>query len=108
MLPLTLVGGARCVGSVRVAPSSFICRCRGDGAEHAIGLIVGTGCEIECVGARIPAAAQGQGPQPVDNDGVAFAILEGAEEMPVGVERIYFPIAEIANENIAAETAKGE
>ena len=31
-----------------------------------------------------------------------------AEEIPVGVERMYFPIAEIADEDVAAEPAKGE
>src|SRR5438445_3215934 len=36
-----------------------VCRCRSDGAEQAIGLTVRTGCEIESIGVRIPAAAQG-------------------------------------------------
>src|SRR4030095_10962846 len=105
---IPLLGGSRCGSSLRVAPSSFIFRCRGDGAEHAIGFIVGTGCEIERVGARIPAAAQGHGPQPGDHDGAALAILEGAEASPVGVESMYAPIAEIAAQDVAAEPAKGE
>src|SRR3989442_937166 len=108
MLPPTLVGGARCVGSVRVAPSSFLFRCRGDGAEHAIGLIVGTSCEIQRVGARVSTPTQSQRPQPVDHDRLAFEVLKSTEEIPISIEGVYVPIAEIANENIAAEPAKGE
>jgi hypothetical protein len=46
--------------------------------------------------------------QRYDDDGLAFAILEGVEEVAVGVERIYFPVAETAHEDGAAEPAERE
>jgi hypothetical protein len=38
---------------------------------------------------------------------IAFAVYERTEEIPVRIERGYSSIAEIANEDIAAEKAKG-
>src|SRR5262249_2863943 len=83
-----------------------VLRGRSDAAEQAIGFTVRTRGEVERIGARVPATTQGEGPQPVDHDRLAFAVPEGAEELPVGVERMDFPIAEVADENVAAEPAK--
>src|SRR5215472_6955264 len=81
---------------------------RGDRAKQTVHLVMGAGCEIERVGARIPAAAQGQFPQPIDDDWLAIGVPESTAKIPVRVERVYFPVTEISNENIAAEPAKGE
>src|SRR5215831_17980224 len=87
-------------------------RCSAPGATSmpspATSAVIGTGGEKERVGTGIPAAAQGQRPQPVEYDRLAVHVLEGSEEFPVRGERVYFPIAEIADEDIAAEAAKGE
>jgi hypothetical protein len=83
-------------------------RGRRDRAEQAVGLPVGTGRKVKCVGIRVPAAAQSERPQPIDSERLAFSISESTEEISVGIERVYLPIAEIANKNISAELAKGE
>src|SRR5262249_38762373 len=77
-------------------------------AKQAIGLAVGAGCKIKRFGVGVLAAAQGQCPQPVDNDRLAVAVSECTPEIPVRIECIYLPIAEIADEDIAAESTKGE
>src|SRR5262245_65940738 len=87
---------------------SVMARCLSDGAERAIGFIVRSSREIESVGARISPTAQGQRPQPIDHDGVVVVVLEAAEEMAVRVERVNLAVPEIADEDVAAEPAKGE
>src|SRR5262249_39753489 len=79
-----------------------------DGAEQTIGLVIGTGSEVERIGTGISAAAQGQHPQPVDHDRLLVDVTQNAKEIPVGIECVYPTIAEIADQDIAAEPAKGE
>ena len=69
---------------------------------------VGTGREVKRVGIGVPAAAQRQCPQPVDLDLFAIVVPEDTEEIPVLVQRAYFSIAEIADQDVAAEPAKRE
>jgi hypothetical protein len=52
--------------------------------------------------------AQSQRPQSVDNDRFAFVVPEGAAAIPVRLKRVYCLSSEIADEDIAAEPAKGE
>ena len=85
-----LAGSSRAHMRARVAPS-FLGQCRGDGAEHAMGLLVGTSGEIERVRSRVSAAAQDQCPQPVNDDRFALEVSEGAEEVSVGIEGVDFP-----------------
>src|SRR6516165_12603426 len=80
---------------------------RGDRTEKTVGLAVGTGCEIKRVGARFRATAEGQGPQTVDGDPLAVRVPELAQEIPVGVEHVDPAVTEIADEDVAAEPAKG-
>src|SRR5262249_14082174 len=87
---------------------SVMARCRSDGAERAIGFTVRPGREIDSVGARISPTAQGQRPQPVDHDVAIVVVPEAAEKMPVRIERVDLAVAEIADEDVAAEPAKGE
>ena len=47
-------------------------------------------------------------PTTVDYDWFASVASEGTAEIAVRVECVYLPIAEITDENIAAESAKGE
>ena len=51
-------------------------RRRRDRAEQAVGLAIGTGREVERVGARVPAAAQDELPQTVDYQRFAVGAIE--------------------------------
>ena len=88
--------------------TELLFRGRRDRAEQAVGLPVGTGRKVKCVGIRIPAAAQSQRPQPVYCEWLAVGVSESTEEIPVGIEGMYLSVAEVADEDPAAESAKGE
>ena len=81
---------------------------RRDRAKQAISLFVRTGCEVERVGTRFRAAAEGQRPQPVDDQRLIMRVIELIQEMTLGVVNIDFAVAEVADEDVAAEAAKGE
>src|SRR6266849_1510431 len=81
---------------------------RGDRAEQAVALAVGAGGEKERVGARGAAAAQRQGPQAVDRQRLAVAAVELVDEVPALVEGVDPAVAEIADQDVAAEAAEGE
>src|SRR3984957_3903937 len=93
------------VASGRQRSTSFIVR--GDRPKQTIGLVIRTGSEVERVGARFRAAAQGQGPQAVDNNRPAVHVLEWTQEFPVGIEYVDPAVAEIADQDVAAEPPKG-
>lgn len=71
-------------------------RRRRDRSEQPVGLIIGTGCEIEGVGAGIPASAQNQLPQSVDDERLALGAVQLVDKLPLRAEHIDFAVAEIA------------
>ena len=71
------------------------------------GFVVGTGCEVKGARVRVPAAAQGQCPQSIDSEWFACRVSESTEEIPVGIEGMYLSVAEVADEDLAAEPTKG-
>src|SRR6516165_4773217 len=81
---------------------------RSNRAEQTILLAVRTRGEIERIGAGCAPAAQGQLPQPVDNQGLAVGAIEFVDESPARVEHVDLAVAEIADEDVAAEPAEGE
>src|SRR5215468_2514264 len=99
---------AATAGRWRGRSADLLLRGRRDGAEQPVGLVVGTRREIERVRTRVPTAAQSQCPQPIDLEWVAVGVSEGAEEIPVRIEYVDFPVPEIADEDFATKPAKGE
>src|ERR1700694_4711730 len=67
----------------------------------------GASREKERIGFRRAAAAQGQGPQPVYHQSLAIFVLQTPEETSVLVEGVDPAVAEVAHEDVAAESAEG-
>src|SRR5579862_6106897 len=63
--------------------------------------------EIQRIGLRLAPTAQSQGPQAVDHQRLAIGAVQLVDEMPVLVEYIYSAVAEVADEDVAAEPAEG-
>jgi hypothetical protein len=80
--------------------------CWSDDPEESICLLVRTCREVQRVRARIAAATECQSPQTVDSQWIAELILQLIDERAVIVEDIDSTIAEVANENLAAEAAE--
>jgi hypothetical protein len=95
------------VASGRQRSTSFIVCYRGDRPEQTIGLAVRTGSEVERVGARFRAAAQGHGPQPLDINRPAVHVPDWTEEFPVGIEYVDPTVAEIADQDSPLNRPKG-
>src|SRR6516162_2655957 len=85
---------------------SITLRRRRDRAEKAVSLAVGAGREVKRVGARVLPAAEGQGPQSVDGDRLPLEVAHRTEKISVRVERIDPSVAEIPDENVAAESSE--
>src|SRR5579859_7404432 len=80
-----------------------------DHTEETISLLVNAGGEEELVGLPcLPTKAEHQRPQTINDNRLASLIGELAEERAsIGIERIDVSIAEIANQQVMAELAKG-
>src|SRR5579884_737197 len=82
-------------------------RHRLQGAEEAVRFVVNPGGEIEFVGVADEAVAEGDTPQAVNCDRIVVEVFKLTQEsLGVGVEGIDAPIAEVADEQIVAESAK--
>src|SRR5205823_475238 len=80
----------------------------GEAAEEAVGLVVGAGGEEEGVGVAVGAAdAGGDGPEAVDVKSSAVGAADDtAEASLVGVEGGDLAAAELADQDVAGETAE--
>src|SRR5258705_11806328 len=63
--------------------------------------------EIERVGTRRFPAAEGQGPQSVDHQWLAIGAFQFIDETAVLVEYVDLAVTEVADEDVAAESAEG-
>src|SRR5882672_7954122 len=94
----------------RHRPRSIVVGSAGNGgnrSEYAMSLTGGARREIERVGTRCFPAAQGQGPQSVDHQWLTIGALQLIDETPVLVEYVDSAVAEVADEDVAAESAEG-
>ena len=76
------------------------------GTEQPISLFVRTCREVQRVRARVAAATECQGPQTVDSQWIAVRILQLIDERAVIVEDIDSAVAEVADQDLAAEAAE--
>src|SRR6266436_4125321 len=63
--------------------------------------------EIERIGTRRFPAAEGQGPQSVDHQWLAMGAFQFIDETAVLVEYVDLAVTEVADEDVAAESAEG-
>src|ERR1700733_8982620 len=63
--------------------------------------------EEQRIGFRLAAAAQSQGPQSVNHQCLAIGAVQLIDEMPLPVEYVDPAVAEVADEDVAAESAEG-
>src|SRR5580692_1146042 len=63
--------------------------------------------EIQRIGLRLAAAAQSQSPQAVDYQRLAIGAVQFIDEMPGLVEYVDPAVAEVADQNVTAESAEG-
>src|SRR5579864_8365176 len=76
---------------------------RGDGAEMSLCLTVGAGSKEERIRARAATPSERQCPEPIDHERLVVAVLELAKEFTTVAECIDVPIAEVTDEDPAAE-----
>jgi hypothetical protein len=76
------------------------------GTEQSIDLLVRTCREVQRVRTGVAAATECQSPQAVDSQWIAVRILQLIDERAVIVEDIDSAIAEVANQDFAAEAAE--
>src|SRR5689334_1221353 len=75
-----------------------------DGSEEAVTFVVETRREVQRVRARGERSPELEPPQAVDGEGLATLVVKLPEKIPVGAEGADAPVAEIADEDVTAES----
>src|SRR5439155_27237497 len=101
------LSGARARGE-RCSAGSGLLVGGNDVTEQSIALTIRTRREVQRVRARPAAAAQGQGPQAVDDQRLALSVVKRIDKPAIVLECVDPAVAKVADEDLAAEPPKRE